>query len=797
MKCMRAILDLTSRPVVRQRTGFRVAIWTAVILLLGVGSAPWLSNASPLTPVGNPTGQIWSYENQMAPSPEPLLLRLEKQQWQALAAVSLVPAFIGRGHNVPLIFHDVPDNVTLPFPHQERTVASWGSTAATATQAMALEYWTRAEVGFVVKTYEEALWIVPSASFLGAPILVAPSDGLLNDLSTRLLITVGQADDASWTLELETLCLESPEEVWDFQLDLLATKGVGADYLVMTNPHDTDDQTDPNIEWAYLSPVAAPLAAYRRAIVLTGDWSVSRTAVDALEAASQPVADKYSTVRKVTDQVKEDSHAALTQMVNSGHGPRYLAAVGGPYALPNHFYDMHVDYHYPDGNPQVTQYPSSLAAYATLAETVPDDRYIKEDLAAGRIAAATLLDAALQLTRTFHYREYLPGGAYAALAQEDWELTANIVDGHRLNQPEPNNLYWDPVVPYHPYEGISAAWTEGGLNWTYRLPRNSSDHDDTNLTIWGHLNASTSGGYLHLMPHGGMTSLRIEVGYDTTQPDETQRQSVQLTSAEVAQMNFSAPTVVYTTCCKGGVWMHDDGYVPADFMPSAFIHAGAVAYIATPEIQSTCFWKGAPNGTATDQAIHFWERLLEDNVPIGVALNEAKWEAHETWKDDLRGEDNLTHEVDGLMYTLWGDPALEPYKPEVGYEDEKEMDVEISFDREPVGSRSFTLNVTIMDLMTGGSVAGAQVRIDFGDVTQVAPGTELKAPKQGGEYPLTIEVSKDGYRTLTVTDWVVVEGETDDDADSAADTWALVIMIVLALFAMLAYVGGILRTGKG
>ena len=68
------------------------------------------------------------------------------------------------------------------------------------------------------------------------------------------------------------------------------------------------------------------------------------------------------------------------------------------------------------------------------------------------------------------------------------------------------------------------------------------------------------------------------------------------------------------------------------FISSSFIQAGAVAYIATPEIQSTCFWKQAPYGTATDQAIEFWENLYSGNVPIGKALRDAKWKAYNTWQ---------------------------------------------------------------------------------------------------------------------------------------------------------------------
>ena len=48
----------------------------------------------------------------------------------------------------------------------------WGLTIDTA--AIAKKYWKKAECVFVVADYEQALWIVPSAAFLSAPILVQP-----------------------------------------------------------------------------------------------------------------------------------------------------------------------------------------------------------------------------------------------------------------------------------------------------------------------------------------------------------------------------------------------------------------------------------------------------------------------------------------------------------------------------------------------------------------------------------------------------------------------------------------------
>jgi len=61
--------------------------------------------------------------------------------------------------------------------------------------------------------------------------------------------------------------LADKNAVWKFQLAWMAEHQQKCDYIVMTNPHDTDDKANANVQWPYLSPSAGLLAAYRQAIV--------------------------------------------------------------------------------------------------------------------------------------------------------------------------------------------------------------------------------------------------------------------------------------------------------------------------------------------------------------------------------------------------------------------------------------------------------------------------------------------------------------------------------------------------
>ncbi len=87
---------------------------------------------------------------------------------------------------------------------------------------------------------------------------------------------------------------------------------MGCDYVVITNPHDTDDQLNANVQWPYLSLAAAPLAAYRHALVQTGDYTGDRKLLHALGVSLGDTGDKakYAAVLPTLQKVKMDIDAA-------------------------------------------------------------------------------------------------------------------------------------------------------------------------------------------------------------------------------------------------------------------------------------------------------------------------------------------------------------------------------------------------------------------------------------------------------------------------------------------------------
>ena len=738
------------------------------------------TDKQPFTENNHITPTIWDSEINLNKPNKALVLSMNQKQWEALVAVCTVPAFISRSSSTPLMFSDSMGDITTVILHDKKAVTGWGSDAKSASGKLATEYWSKAELVFAVENYEQALWVVSAAAFISAPILVSPSPETLNSLSTESVIAVGNTN-----VEAENvLLLSTKEEVWTFQLELFESKGMVCNYVIITNPHDTDDSALENIKWRFQSPAAALLAAFRHGIVQTDDWSVDKEAFEAVESAKDPDESNYNKITPGITKLKKDSYDIERFLQDHGHPPEYLAAVGGPYAVPNYVYDIHVDYYFPTKNPQKTQYPSSLAAYATLSETIQTDQYAKEDLAAGRLAAGNIFDLTKQLMRSFFYREFLPGGDYYSQTPAGWEKKASFADGHRINQPEQDSLYWDRNKEYYPYEEVQPTFINAGVSTTYYLPKKITDPYDTNKCIGKIMEETTNYGYFHFMPHGGMTSLRIEVGIDNI----SGYQNDFLESSTIYNLNYKAPTFIYATCCKGAVWMLDSGYDPSDFIHSSFIHAGAVAYIATPEIQSACFWKEAPKSVAGSQSIEFWKNAFSGNTPIGKAFRDAKWTAHSTWDSKTpKPNSPLTHHVDCISYTLFGDPALEIYKPKKPFNEVKEMDVDIKI-TEAKSENDFTVDVSVKDLETGAALSNATVKIAFMGSEKTVTTTTFTAPREPGEYKITVSISVTGYSEVNTKTWVQVIKSTDNGESGGFipgfETVAIISAFIIVIFSV-------------
>ena len=350
--------------------------------------------------------------------------------------------------------------------------------AAAATAKIAKTYWKKAACVFVVDTYEQALWIVPSAAIAFGADPGGPRRGnACKPWAPRRPWSSATAKPAV----SEVVNLADKEAVWKFQLALMAELGKKCDYVVMTNPHDSDEKLNPNVQWPYLSLAAAPLAAYRQAMVQTGDYTGDRKALHALGGALGDTGDKakYASVKPTFQKVKDDSYAAEKFLADNGQTPQFLGMVGGAIELPYYICDIHTRYKYWDT--QIDYVPADTP-YATMRTDVDYSQFVKPDLGVGRIMADSVLDATVMLARTFFRKEFLPGGKYAALAPAGWEKKAVLYDGHRLNQPDEGGPDASPNEPFYPAKEVMAALTKGGLKTDYVFPRDETKKDDQRPT---------------------------------------------------------------------------------------------------------------------------------------------------------------------------------------------------------------------------------------------------------------------------------------------------------------------------
>ncbi|WP_455392677.1 hypothetical protein [[Eubacterium] cellulosolvens] len=738
---------------------------------------------NPFTTNDHVTPSIWSYANVLNRPAKAMVLTFNHHPWEALTAVSMVPVFIGRTGAVPIIFDDGTEDVEWEIEHDTQSVSALGSEAISASAVVAKQFWSKAELVFVVDSYEQALWVVPSAAFLSAPILVSPTKETLNSLGTKCAISVG----SSPVLAEKVIALSTKESVWSFQLELYGTKGVKCNYVILTNPHDTTDNLNPNIKWPYLSLATAPLATFRNALVQTGDYTGDKEKLEQVAKAQGRLDSVYQEVRPYFEKVKSDSYLVEKFLIDNNHVPEFIALVGGAFAVPDYYFDIHTEYKYWD---QILDYVPSISPYANLTNEYPTNITVKEDLGAGRIVGHNIYDASLMLMRTFFYSEFLQGGEYSGLLSAGWEKNTAVLDGHRLNQPRDGGPPDETSTkPYYPGGDILELQEAEKYNSNYYLPQNESDPYDTNPPVSTILDNLESTSLVQVLAHGGSMrdprKIWLEGGY--LEPGGEEKR-IFVTSSDIMARSLPPSLYYFIACHTAHIFIDIE---MAEYFPLAFIHSGAVSFIGPVTCQAICFWYKAPYGPASTQALYFWQNLITKDMPIGPALAKAKWSAYQEWVKEYPNDQRI--EPDSPAFHLFGDPAHRFYIPNVKSEKPKEMDPEILISEATPG-KDFIVQVTVKDLAMGNMIDTASVKVNFMGVEKSGSRTQFTAPAEPGEYTLTVTVSSSGYTRLSGATWVQVgEGDGEDDGHGKLEgnklmLWGGLIVIIIIVLILIGVV---------
>jgi hypothetical protein len=410
---------------------------------------------------------------------------------------------------------------------------------------------------------------------------------------------------------------------------------------------------------------------------------------------------------------------------------------------------------------------------------MPTEHAVNEDMGIGRIVGHSIFDVTFQLFRTFFYQELLPDGKYYSDQPANWQNKALLIDGHRQNQPREGGIQiCSADEPFPPSEEVTSVFENSGYQTEYYTPRNESDPTDTNLPVGLILDQTEDASMVQIIAHGGSMGnpkmMWMEVGNDPVTGDEGKHY---VTADDITSRTLPPSIYHIIACHSGHIFLDIDPY---ETLPSAFIHAGAVAYIAPVTCQMICFWEGAPYGVAATQSELFWEKVMTQNIPVGSALAEAKWEAYEEWEmpDDLRDE------PDGPAFHLYGDPAFEPYKPTVKFKTENKIDITINYETPKTG-KSIDLTVNINDLNTHQSISGATVSSEFENKLSAGTDIILTAPDDEGSYQIEITVDKEGYQQIKAKYWIHVEKSTTKGVIPGFEAGYLIMigsLIILAIY---------------
>jgi hypothetical protein len=204
---------------------------------------------------------------------------------------------------------------------------------------------------------------------------------------------------------------------------------------------------------------------------------------------------------------------------------------------------------------------------------------------------------------------------------------------------------------------VAEVFRRAGLSGEYVFPKDETKRNSSGIKASELFHHTSDYGFVQFVAHGDPPYLRIEAGH--TGKD---MKNYLATGAEYRkQLHFRAPTVVYVIGCNVGT-VNANFRTNAEYLPTAAIHAGAIAYMAPNKCQSICFWRYAPHGPGADQAILTWENFLLKKMPVGEALIDAKWRGYQNWAPKQSGEkgkdsDNCI-EIDAPSMVLFGDPAL-------------------------------------------------------------------------------------------------------------------------------------------
>ena len=500
-------------------------------------------------------------------------------------------------------------------------------------------------------------------------------------------------------IRLGRTTFRSQEDAWD----RLRSHGISANYIVVTNPYDlsTDllrencpyyDEYDSNFHTPALSCVAAEIAAYHRAYVLTDiepttekTYTFENPNFDDTNYELNARASGYYLALKGMSRDYYFPDQNDTQISIFQESPEYVCIVGSAAAVPQ--------FQIP-GNGDGDDLVNCDVMYGFL-----DDDNGKMDAAVGRIVNYNVQGASNQIAKTLGY-DYIVD-----------TVTVEYSDG-------PRDVQWRKYgasfsgydITYQRMQVSPARWIckdyeDEGLDYEYYGPALVQQEVTVTpeTTIEPAVQASA---FLAYRGHGSDTGAMYMIAYKINRDE-----NAVLKGTEARDLFIPPQVSFFVSCMNGKIHGKDFGDgaddVPYDELFSTnYLYGGAIALGGATEVsysnigQDTDsypeeFLPGVINPEWSDGDhqwnrndawfAFFWEGMMddeEDHGTIGKALQwaENRYISYQTSKgmpvtpfestmagegDGDTGEDPAVHWKEVTMFVIYGDPAFTPrsWKP--------------------------------------------------------------------------------------------------------------------------------------
>ncbi|WP_455393094.1 C25 family cysteine peptidase [[Eubacterium] cellulosolvens] len=486
-------------------------------------------------------------------------------------------------------------------------------------------------------------------------------------------ISVGSYEEALWVAPLAKIdnkviikgksTFSSQEQVWE----ILSTKGVSADYIVIVNPYDFDAATlsqnvegynnyDTKYHVNALSVLAAELAAFHEAYVITDTpLSTEQIGIMDYELNARAIG-QYLTIRNVSAM----------------YGPaEYICIVGSAAAVPQ--FQM-------PGNGDGDVLVNSDSMYGFL----DDDQYTM-DAAVGRIINLNLQGASNQLAKTLAYEHIVntvtveysdPAGG---TQEVDWQNHGASFSGYQITYQR---------MQATPARWICEDYEDEGMEYEYMGPSGSGELIGDGVKNSDEMDIGTiceASGFVayrgHGSDYGSLYSLRVY----------TDRDSGMLSSDEAAQLDLPPQVAFFVACMNAKI--HGTGYGEdaedvefGKLFGVNYLYGGALAVGGATEVSYSnvgqdidALWARYGMGIFHDENYNwdlndawfafFWDGLINHEEEYGTVGKALQWaenrymKYHDNqvspfeWTDD----DNMGgHWKEVTMFVVYGDPAFKP-----------------------------------------------------------------------------------------------------------------------------------------